>query len=411
MSKSISLFSPEIPSTISGVMLKSHLLKKQIISSLANEPLLTVAELSQKLNVSTPTITKLIGELVNEGYIRDMGKIETAGGRRPVSFALNDDSGYFLGIEVANGAIRFALCDMNSNIVKHTSIEDVYSMSSTDTIDKIVEHIDNAIKEFGVDRNKILGQGITVRGRVDSVGGYSYNFLNMGHTPLSTIMYERTGIRTIIENDTRAVAFTEYVMNGDAQDENRLFIYADKGIGVGIIIGGKLYYGKSGFSGEFGHIPFFDNQIICHCGKKGCLETEASGVALENALTKSIKDGRASILTSRVESGEKIEFTDIVAAANNDDVLCIELLAQIGEKLGRGIGVLMNLFNPDSIVIGGGLAAAGDYLLLPVRTALAKYSLSLVNNDSELRLSNSSEIGGVVGAALLTRHHILCEEM
>lgn len=396
---------------MSGVMLKSHLLKKQIISSLANEPLLTVAELSQKLNVSTPTITKLIGELVAEGYIRDMGKIETAGGRRPVSFALNDDSGYFLGIEVANGAIRFALCDMNSNIVKHTSTPNVYSMSSSDTIDKIVEHIDKAIDEFEIDRKKILGQGVTVRGRVDSVGGYSYNFLNMGHTPLSTIMYERTGIRTIIENDTRAVAFTEYVMNGDSQDENRLFIYADKGIGVGIIIGGKLYYGKSGFSGEFGHIPFFDNQIICHCGKKGCLETEASGVALENALIKSIKEGRASILSQRVEDGEKIDFVEIVEAANNDDVLCIELLGQIGEKLGRGIGVLMNLFNPDSVVIGGGLAAAGDYLLLPVRTALAKYSLSLVNNDSELRLSNSGDIGGVVGAALLTRHHILCEEM
>lgn len=411
MSKSISLFSPEIPNTMSGVMLKSHLLKKQIISSLANEPLLTVAELSQKLNVSTPTITKLIGELVAEGYIRDMGKIETAGGRRPVSFALNDDSGYFLGIEVANGAIRFALCDMNSNIVKHTSTPNVYSMSSSDTIDKIVEHIDKAIDEFEIDRKKILGQGVTVRGRVDSVGGYSYNFLNMGHTPLSTIMYERTGIRTIIENDTRAVAFTEYVMNGDSQDENRLFIYADKGIGVGIIIGGKLYYGKSGFSGEFGHIPFFDNQIICHCGKKGCLETEASGVALENALIKSIKEGRASILSQRVEDGEKIDFVEIVEAANNDDVLCIELLGQIGEKLGRGIGVLMNLFNPDSVVIGGGLAAAGDYLLLPVRTALAKYSLSLVNNDSELRLSNSGDIGGVVGAALLTRHHILCEEM
>ncbi len=411
MAKTYSLFSPEALNALGGVVLKSHLLKKQIISSLANEPLLTVAELSQRLNVSTPTITKLILELVNEGYIRDMGKIETSGGRRPVSFALNDDSGYFLGVEVANGCLRFALCDMNGNIVKHTALDEVYSMSSADTLDKIVVHIEEAISNFGVERDKILGQGITVRGRVDSIGGYSYNFLKMGHTPLSTIMYERTGSRTIIENDTRAVAFAEYVINGDNRDENRLFIYVDRGIGVGIIINGQLYYGKSGFSGEFGHIPFFDNQIICHCGKKGCLETEASGVALENALIKSIKEGRASILSDKVDNNQKIDFNEIVDAAIKDDVLCIELLGAIGEKLGRGIGILMNLFNPDSVVIGGGLAKAGDYLLLPVRTALAKYSLSLVNNDSQLRLSNLGDIGGVVGAALLTRHHILCEEM
>lgn len=411
MAKANSLFAPGASNGISGVTLKSHLLKKQIISSMASEPLLTVAELSQKLNVSTPTITKLIVELIGNGYIRDMGKIETSGGRRPVSFALNDDSGYFLGIEVANGCLRFALCDMNGNIIKHMIMDEVYSMTSAETLDRIVTHIDEAIESFGIDRSKILGQGLTVRGRVDSVGGYSYNFLNMGHTPLSTIMYERTGIHTIIENDTRAVAFAEYVINGDNRDENRLFIYVDRGIGVGIIIGGELFYGKSGFSGEFGHIPFFDNQIICHCGKKGCLETETSGVALENAFIKSIKDGRASILSDKAKSGLKIDFTEIVEAAIKDDMLSIELLGIIGEKLGRGIGILMNLFNPDSVVIGGGLALAGDHLLLPVRTALAKYSLSLVNNDSQLRLSTLGDVGGVVGAALLTRHHILCEDM
>ncbi len=410
MSKAGSLFSPELGNTASGVLLKSHLLKRQIISSLAEEPLLTVAELSQRLNVSTPTITKLIAELVKDNYIKDMGKIETTGGRRPASFALRDDAGYFLGIEAANGNLRFALCNMNGDIVKQKSVEQVYTMSSAETLDLIVDNIEKVIVEFGVDKSKILGQGITVRGRVDSVGGFSYSFLNMGNTPLSTIMFERTGIRTIVENDTRAVAFAEYVINGENRNENRLFINADRGIGVGIIIGGELYYGKSGFSGEFGHIPMFDNQIICHCGKKGCLETEASGVALENILLKSIKDGRSTILEGELADNSKVAFSDIVEAAINEDVLSIELIGQIGEKLGRSIGVLMNLFNPDTVIIGGGLSKAGDYLLLPIRTALSRYSLSLVNNDSHIRLSELDEAGGVIGAALLTRHHILCEQ-
>lgn len=409
MTKSSSLFSQPHSTQTSGVSFKSHILKKRIISSLATEPLSTVAELSAELNVSAPTIAKLICELIAEGYVKDMGKIETQGGRRPTSFALSDNAGYFLGIEVGSNYLRFALCDMNGNIIGNSTIDDFDHSSSPDVLSLILNKTDETINSFGIDRTRILGQGITVRGRVDSVGGYSYNFLNMGSTPLASIMTERTGIRTIVENDTRAVAFAEYVINGDSRDENRLFINVDRGIGVGIIIGGKLYYGKSGFSGEFGHIPFFDNQIICHCGKKGCLETEASGAALEIAFMRGIEAGGSSILSAKLDRNERITFYDIIDAAKNDDVLSIELLGSIGEKLGRGIGVLMNLFNPESVVIGGSLSKAGDYLMLPIRTALAKYSLSLVNNDSVLRMSTLGDIGGVVGAALLTRHHIVCE--
>ncbi len=410
MNKYISIFSTDIEHQ-QGVFYKSLLLKRQIVSSLAAESLLTVAELAQRLNVSTPTMTKLIQELIDEGYLREMGKIETSGGRRPSSFSLKEDSGFFLGIEVANGNLKFAFCDMGGNIVNQSTVEDAYSMSSSDTLNKIVDQIDIAIDDFGEGRHKILGLGMTVRGRVDSMRGYSHNFLNISEEPLSSIMYNRTGIRTIVENDTRAVAFAEYVINGDGRGQNRLFVNVDKGIGVGIIIGGNLYYGRSGFSGEFGHIPFFDNQIICHCGKKGCLETEASGIALENSLVRSIKEGRSSILSGSVESGQRVDCMDIVDAALQEDVLSIELIGSIGEKLGRSLGILMNLFNPDSIVIGGGVSKAGDYLLLPLRAALSRYSLSLVNNDSELRLSGLGDSGGVIGAALLTRHHILCGDV
>ncbi len=407
-----SLFSIDTNNLTGGVELKSLLLKRQIISSLSGESLLTVAELSHRLNVSTPTITKLISELVKDNYIKDMGKIETTGGRRPASYALRGDAGYFLGIEASNGDLKFALCDMNGNITQQLSVVDIYTMSSVETLDIIVEQIGYVIKEFGISKSKLLGQGITVRGRVDSVAGFSHSFLNLGNTPLATLMYEKTGIRTIVENDTRAVAFAEYVVNGENKaNENRLFIFADRGIGVGIIIHGSLYYGKSGFSGELGHIPIFDNQIICHCGKKGCLETEASGVALERAMISAVKEGRSTILQDRFEQTGEIDFNDIVDAALNEDVLSIELIGAVGEKLGRSIGVLMNLFNPDSVIIGGGLAKAGDILLLPLRTALSRYSLSLVNNDSQIRLSELDDSGGVIGAALLTRHHILSNEI
>ncbi len=403
------LFSVDFGKNISGVTLKSRLLKRQIISALTKTPLLTVAELSAHLNVSTPTITKLINELVADGYIAEMGKIETAGGRRPASFALNPDAGFFLGVEVANGNLRFALCNMKGVIIDKSIVENAYEMSSNETIDVIASHIDKQIAGFGLTKDKILGQGLSLRGRVDSTGGHSYSFLNAGGGSLSQKMFEKTGTRTIVENDTRSVAYADYVVSGENKDEDRLFIYADRGVGVGIIIDGKLYYGKSGFAGEFGHIPFFDNQIICHCGKKGCLETETSGIALENAFIQSIKEGRSSILSHNIEQSGRVSYEQIVDAAIQGDVLSIELIGMVSDKLGRAISFLINIFNPHSVVIGGGMSRAGDFLLLPLRTSLGRYSLSLVNNDTSILLSTLDQTGGVEGAALLTRHHILCE--
>lgn len=119
------------------------------------------------------------------------------------------------------------------------------------------------------------------------------------------------------------------------------------GVGVGMMFDDKLYYGKTGFAGEFGHIPLFDNEIICHCGKKGCLETEASGIALEKMFVTRMNAGETSVLSEKKKSGKDILLYDIIEAANNDDVLSISLISEIAEKLGRGVGVLINLFNPN----------------------------------------------------------------
>ena len=170
---------------------------------------------------------------------------------------------------------------------------------------------------------------------------------------------------------------------------------------------GKLYYGKTGFAGEFGHIPLFDNEIICHCGKKGCLETEASGIVLEKMFLKHLADGETSLLSDRWKAGKEILLRDIIEAANNDDVLSISLIAEIADKLGRGIGILINLLNPDLVVVGGCFSWAGDYLMLPLKAAVNKYSLSLVSKDTRFKLSSLRENASASGVAMLVRGKIL----
>lgn len=392
---------------MSVVAYKAFMLKRRIILALATEGDCTIADLSRILNVSNPTITKLVGELIQEGYVRDLGKIETGGGRRPCAFGLVSDSGYFLGVTILDDALCFGVIDLNKNTVTVQQEIPFSYGTNTQFIETLAERIREFIATLGTAKDKILGMGITVKGRVDAASGVIYNTMNTDGYPLARIIWEKTGIETIVENDTRAMTYAEYLSGDNNGVQNALFINIGRGIGVGIIVRGKLYYGKSGFSGEFGHIPFFDNEKICQCGKKGCLETEASGMALETIFAQRLREGASSILSDRFRSGETIGMHDIIEAAKNDDVLSIDLITSIGEKLGRGISVLINLFNPELVVIGGPLSEVGDYLMLPIRTALNKYSLRLVTRDTTLRLSTLGDTAGVLGAALLTRNRML----
>ena len=180
-----------------------------------------------------------------------------------------------------------------------------------------------------------------------------------------------------------------------------------RGVAIGIVIDGKLYYGKNGFAGEFGHIPFFDNETICACGKKGCLETEVSGIAIEEKMVKMIKSGVNTILRDKFDRGEQIHINDIIAAARNDDNLSIELIEEVGEKLGKAVAFLINIFNPETIIVGGNLAAAGDYIMLPLKASTNKYSLNLVYRDTKFRQSKMSENACAWGVAMLIHNKII----
>ena len=254
---------------------------------------------------------------------------------------------------------------------------------------------------------KILAIGINLSGRINNTTGYRYSYFHFNEEPLSSIIEKEIGIQTFLENDSRAMAYGEFC-NGEVNNaKNVLFVNIDYGLGLGILIDGKLYYGKSGFGGEFGHIPFFNNEIICHCGKKGCLETEASGQYLIKKFKEKIAQGFTSSVVQKKENIGDITLLDIIEAAKDEDILCIEMLADIGEKIGKGIAMLINIFNPELLILGGTLSETGEYLRLPIRSAVSKFSLSLVNNDTQLKTSKLGEKAGVMGACLIARNKVL----
>ena len=137
------------------------------------------------------------------------------------------------------------------------------------------------------------------------------------------------------------------------------------------------------------------------------LETEASGQALVRKFQEKLKAGSSSSVMRKHKQPEQITLADIIHAANHDDMLAIELVADIGEKLGKGIAMLINLFNPELVILGGSIATTGDYIRLPIKSAINKFSLSLVNNDTQLVLSRLGEKAGIIGACLLVRNKLL----
>ena len=407
MEKKVNFFEALHNQKLTGVAYKNMVYKKSVLAHLANSGNATIADLSKELNISVPKTNELVNELLDDGIVKDDGKTEAGVGRRASIYGLEANSAFFVGVEVNSYHVNIGLMNFKREMIK-TQENVTYLLDNTEkSLHALCHIIGHFIETCGVPKEKILGIGVNLSGRINNKTGYSFSYFNFHEDPLSRIIENEIGIRTYLENDSRAMAYGEFssgIVNGE---RHVLFVNIDHGIGLGIMINGELYYGKSGFAGEFGHIPVFDNEIICRCGKKGCLETEASGIALRNNFIARLKDGASSILNKKHKDPDLITVSEIVEAAINDDTLAIELIDDVGEKLGRGMATLINLFNPELVILGGLLAKTGEYISLPMKNAINKYSLSLVNNDTSIKTSKLGEKAGLMGACLILRDRLL----
>ena len=386
---------------------RSGLLKKKIIHFFMSNGDATIADVCKVMNLSIPTVTKLIMDLQEDGYIVDFGKQETSGGRKPSIFGLNPSSGYFIGVDIMNQHVNLAVLDFKGDKIRIEESVPYLFENTPAALDRLCEIINEFIASVPIPREKILSVGINISGRVNPFTGYSYSIFYFEENPLSLIIEKKLNIKTFIENDTRSMTFGEYMQGVVQGEKDILFVNVSWGLGLGIIINGEVYYGRSGFSGEFGHFSFFDNEVLCHCGKKGCLETGASGSALCRMLIERYKEGSNTILASKIDADEQITLNDMIDAIHKEDMLTIDILEEIGMNLGKGIAGLINIFNPELVVLGGPLSETGEYLLLPIKSAVKKYSLNMVSRDTQIKLSKLGNTAGVLGACLLSRSKLL----
>ena len=386
---------------------KQAVMRKKIITHYIYNGTSTITELAKELDLSVPTVTKFIDEMCTEGYLNDYGKLETAGGRHPSLYGLNPDSGYFMGVELCATEVNIGVINFKGDMVHVKRHIPFVSSNTLQSLDEFCGIIKEFMDEVTLDKEKLLNINVNLIGRVNSDLGYSYSVFNLSERPLTEILSEKLGgFRVSIDNDTRAMAYGEFMQGIVRNEKNVLFINVSWGLAAGIIIDGKMYKGRSGFSGEFGHNYGYDNEILCHCGKKGCIETEASGLALHRILLKQLAKGKSSIIQQMKEDVSQITLDDIIEAVEREDMLCIELVEELGMKLGTHIAGLVNIFNPEMVVIGGLLSQTGDYLIQPIASTLRKYTLNLMIYDSFIVQSKLKDKAGIVGACMVARSRL-----
>ena len=386
---------------------KNSILKKTILRLCIQRGEYSIAALSEQINSSVPTVTKLIGELMDEGFMIELGKSGTSGGRRPSIYGLNPDAGMFIGLDIRHTHISIAVTDFKGGLICFKDDIPFVLEVNEECLHKIARNIREFFVEQGLDWNKVLGMGISVAGRVNPNTGYSNLFSFDPDRPINKILSENLDIPVVIENDSRAMTYGEYLCGVVKKEKNVLFVNVSWGLGMGMILDGRLYYGTSGYSGEFGHFPLLDNDQICRCGKVGCLETGASGSALVRMITEQLQAGRASSLTRIFKQEGKVTLDDIIQAIQEEDILTIEAIEKVGANLGRGLAGLINVFNPQLVVLGGKLALAGDYLLLPVRSAVKRHAQTIANQDTAIRFTKLRVQAAPIGDCMLSRSHLL----
>ena len=381
--------------------------KKSILALCEKGDTFSLADLARELGTSIPKITRIVGEMEQAGVLSDWGKQESAAGRRPSVYGLNPDAGYFVGVEVGQDTLALAVTDFTGRLIQ---FQDGIAYTLTNTEESalgLCAAVRKQTRKYRLDPALLRAVGVNLTGRVNHQTGYSYSYYISEEKPVRDILEKGFGGPVFIENDSRGMAFGEY-MSGIAGDARTvLFLNVGWGLGMGMVLDGKLFNGKSGFSGEIGHFPLLDNHQICRCGKVGCLETGASGLALHRLIGERLDKGHPSILSSFRAAGRDITLNDILDAVEKEDVTAIECVEQVGGTLGRAVAGLINLFNPDVVVIGGRLCVTEQYLMPPLLSAVNRLSLNLVNNDTVIKVSRLGNKAGAVGASLLARHRLL----
>ena len=309
---------------------------------------------------------------------------------------------HYLGIDLGGTNLKGAIFTEALEMQYELSVPTEETKGPESVMQNIIKTCHELISSVNISPSEVSSLGLGIPGLLDPETGFSYlspNFTDWENIAVADYIQKGIGIPTYIDNDVRMNLYGEWLYGSRQGYQNIVLVTIGTGLGSGLVVNGRVVYGASASAGEVGHMQVVQDGRPCRCGGRGCLGRYVSARGMVNTINQLLDEGCESILTDWTNDTLSIEADMISSAYDAGDPLAIEVMQFTGEKLGYGLSNLVNLINPERIIIGGGVAAAGDRLLDPVRAAMKKHALPLSNARCEIVTASLGSRAGLIGAA------------
>jgi glucokinase-like ROK family protein len=368
---------------------------------------MSLTELKKETGITLPVVSRLVEQLKKNKLVVEVDSFEqTQAGRPPSFIKINGNAGYILGVDLDRVYTNFVLINLEQKIILSYDVKKAFLENDPSILIELEKEIHGVLKKAKVKWDMLLGIGFSIPGIVNGRKGISETYLNFGEKPLQETLKDHLKKPVYIEHDVKAMALGEIWFGSAKGKKNVLCLKIDWGLGLGIIINGKIYYGNDSHSGELGHLSVLNNNNnnvdVCYCGKRDCLETVASGRAIIKKVKEKLSQGNNSLILEIVDDINEVDSRIIIDAANNGDQFVLEILEEMAQHIGYAAGSLINIFNPECIVLGGYIGSAAPVIFTDlVRMNSLKKSLNQLNKKVEFIRSSLGVTAGALGVATL----------
>jgi len=393
-------------------MLFSQLNTLQILENIRVDGSISRSQVAEKTNTSPFLASKTCDKLLSTGFIIEAGQGDSTGGRRPALLSLSPNLGRLMGVNLGAVNVRIAMTDFSGNLIDYVKDRSHADQGPDVAIHHLVELIDQMLEKSGLSYSSLDAIGIGVSGVIERNTGVTLFWPKLPlwvNVPVKKMLEDRYKTLVKLEDASRTQAIAEYRLGGANTAEHFIYIAVGAGIGAALFLNGKLYQGAGGFAGEFGHITVSETGPLCSCGNRGCLETMVSASALIRKVQHGLSAGLSNTLMQIANGNSQNVSVEMLAeAARKGDRFSLRLLSEAGEDLGRAIVGLINLLNPELVVIGAGVASAvGDLILPEIQRAVRDRAIIQAADQVQIRMSKLQERDWALGATFLVAEEAL----
>jgi predicted NBD/HSP70 family sugar kinase len=356
---------------------------------------LSRSDIARRTGLSRSTVSTLVADLVGRGFVVETEEADGAGGpvsqgRPPTMLALDRSAGAAVGVDFDHDKVRVAVSDLSRAVLAEAVEPMDVDHDAREAMDSAAQLIERSLGEAGLDLTRVLGVGVAIAGPVDAAHGTLHRSPIMPgweRVDLATELGARLGLPIHVDNDANLGALAEVTLGAGRNARHAAYLQISGGIGAGLIVDGRPFRGAFGAAGEIGHMVVDDAGAICRCGNRGCLETVASAPAVARLLGES--------------RGQEPTVAEMIELALAGDLGCRRAIADAGRHVGRAVGALCNLFNPEMVVVGGDLSAAGELLLGPLRESVMRAAVPIATGGLDVVAGVLGKRANVLGALAL----------